>query len=225
MSEQESKGATTWRAELRRGDPACGEALDPAEAAALRRAMAAAAAEVGRGWPMRPAGRLLVAAAAVAVCGLVAGGWHGLLRWRELGGAPGSTPARRVELAAGARQAGTEAAPRRAGAALPGGGGGKLRRRAAAHPIGEAASMPESLASAGVAPGAASPAAADSRDGTAAAIPGTGMTLAEAAGTAAPPAPGQADETQASETARQVQFATPGGTRVIWVMRGDDLPR
>jgi hypothetical protein len=209
MSEREPPAADrSWRAELRRSDPAAGEALAPAEAAEMRRAILAAAAVMAEGTALHRfrlrlgARRLLAAAAVVAVCVLAAAEWRALLPWRRQGNAP-ALAARRRPPGAENGPAADPAAPStkaRVGAAPP----PPLLARATA--AGTSPNVERSLPRERAERPAETGEAADRPATTGA--PGEAATAAKAA-----------------EPMRQVQFSTPGGTRIIWLVRGERRSR
>ncbi len=237
MSEREPSAADRgWRAELRRSDPAAGAALAPAEAAEMRRAMltaaaaaagpaaavAAAVTTAGRHAKRRPvpprlsglgmegptpfhrsgiglgARRLLAAAAVVAICVLAAAEWRALLPWSRQGSAPAHAARRRPPEAENGLASNPPAPSTRTGmgtAARP-----PLLARATA--AGTSPNVERSLPR----EGAERPAA-------------TGEAAERPAKTAAPRG------AAAAEPLRQVQFSTPGGTRIIWLVRGESRSR
>jgi hypothetical protein len=212
------------RAALRQGDPGAGEGLTAAEVAALRRSLLAAVR--GAAGPAEQRPRWVVAAAAAVVLAAAVSSlvwlWPHAVEEGRRGG---------VQSAAALAAASARTAPRR-----PRSGGGPgaavavAARRDAARPRSRgrgpaarlgpgtvqhepAAMRREELAAIGrQAPAAMRREEPTSIDPRVAEMP---TTLERAVARAAPGA-------TAPAALRQVQFATRGGTRIIWIMRGPD---
>lgn len=242
MSREPSLRTRSVRTALRRGDPGAGAVLAPEETAAMRRAALAAAAVSSRrragraaglrlAWPAvlrahhpsttaRSALKLLAAAAAAAICVVAAVRWQQRQqrpwpRWTRQVGVAGPRPLRQPALAARRPQ------PDPRGSAT---GGGGIRAAAAPAPAAGVAAASRGVFRDGRTP---------RRPGAVRAPPHRARTLIAAGGE-----PGHVtDEAEAthppallaraalaevgpSVPPRQVQFSLPGGTRVIWLVRG-----
>ena len=216
------------RAELRRGDPGAAAVLAPAEEEAMRRATLDAAADSGRrraarrprprparwaatrarhlGRPGRSALQLLAAAAAAAVCVVAALSWQERL-WQRRAGEAEPRPLPRHAMAARRPQ------PSALGSAA-GDGTGRASRAAAG---------PVSSTTAQVLRGAKLDGRAPRRRETVLPPPATTARAPVAVGDErGAPVDLAVAVTSAAVAAppRQVQFSLPGGTRVIWLVRG-----
>ena len=181
---------------LRRGDPAAeGESLQPADAARMRRSMLAEIEAAGRS-PSLPWRAVLAAAGGAALVLALGVAW-----WRlEDGPHAGQTETHAAVAAAAEDPVVATAAPEPAKAS-PGAAAVPPR------PAGPGSPAPPQLARRIPATGASAPMSR----------PPTRPRRARPGASAVQKAPARSPEA-AVQAARQIEFETPGGTRVVWVL-------